>query len=303
MFHPGIARSIRHLGLVLSLAAAPASVLLLPRAASADALADGEKFIQSSYEISNINEYSKYLFVVFPYTACMGWGDKFFEMNPDHDVAGPSYHVMVAGEPLEQYKHCHLGALYAFENTGFTIEKKKLESNLDFYRGPGRELVRIKEFEDLKASEKIKFLASDKRVKKAVFKLSFPLTISSDLPVTKTLDVLRVAELSETAFRVEGEKLVATLNNGSTKSMNYEGGKRPDLIHLVTGSSPQVNSAPSPQASAQSTDPKTASGQASKSSDNAMGSYIAGASAAVLAGLVILAAMAKGDKKKRKPKA
>lgn len=303
MFHPRNSRPFQRFFFHVFLCAAlgGAAPFIFEGRAWADSMAEGYKPVTSTFELSNINEYPNHLFVVFPYTACFGFNDQFFEMNPHLDVPGPSYHVMVAGEPLERYKHCNQSQLYAFEKTGFTIDKRTLESHLDFYRGPGRVLVRIKEFEDLKISEKIKFLGSDKRVKKANIDLQFPLAISQEIPVAKTHDLLRIAELSQDAFRAYGDKLIATMIDGTSKSMNYEGGKRPELENLMKngGPAPQASSS----ASAQSPASKASNAKASLSSDSATSTYVAGASAAVLAGLVILAVMSKGDRKKRRPKA
>jgi hypothetical protein len=194
--------------------------------AQADLIATGMKIVKPTYELTGIAEHPGYLYVVFPYIGCDIDPD-FFKYNPQHDRAEPNYQVLRPGERYEVPKFCD-GKIYAFDAKAFTTEERVAEADYGFYRKKGDKLLAIPEFEKLKSSEKIKFVATDPRVKASGFSTAFPLAVPDRFKFKTTTDVLRVASVDDKHLVIEGVKVVLHFADGPDREVPYTGGRRPE---------------------------------------------------------------------------
>lgn len=195
--------------------------------ASADLLPSGMTRVLATYEVTGMAEHPDYLFVAFPFGACET-DEEFYKLNPEHDKALHNYEVLRPGQRYETQKFCSSSKLYAFKASEFKTEPLALPEAFDFYRPKGYTITIIKGFDELKTTEKAKFVAQDKRVKSSSLTLSFPMFLSDALGIESTHDVLRVVSVTDEGLRAEGVKVIIGKAGGATKEVLYtKEGRRP----------------------------------------------------------------------------
>jgi hypothetical protein len=284
-------------------AALALAVALASAGARADILPSGMKGVKATFELTGIEQHPDHLFVMFPFGACQ-MGESFFKLNPQHDTAVHNYEVLQAGKRYESQKFCSEAKIYAFKASEFKTEQLTLKESPDFYRPVGYTITVIKGFDELKTSEKAKFVAEDKRVKSSGFAPSYPLVVSDKAPFDSTNDVLRIAELSDAALRIEGVKVVLGSQGGPEKVVPYQAGQRPKdlengaVVEPAVAVSPTSTAAPSSAANAATNSATPAPGASEPGSQGSMNLILAGVGALAVAGLgIALLSRSKANKK------
>jgi hypothetical protein len=279
------------------------AVALASAGARADIIPAGMKGIKATFEVTGIDQHPDHLFVMFPFGVCQ-MGESFFKLNPQHDTAVHNYEVLQAGRRYESQKFCDEAKIYAFKASEFKTEQLALKESTDFYRPVGYTITVIKGFDELKTSEKVKFVAEDKRIKSSGFAPYYPLVVSDKAPFDSTHDVLRVAELSDSAFRVEGVKVVLGSKSGPEKVAPYQGGQRPKDLESGVGVEPAVAVNPTATAAPASTLNAAANAAApappasAPASQGSLNFILAGVGALAVAGLgIALLSRSKANKK------
>lgn len=297
-------RKVAVRGMKIGLSAlAVAAVMVAGTEARADILAPGTKGIKATFELTGTEKHPDYMFVLFPFGVCK-IDEEFFKLNPNHDTVEHNYEVLRAGQRYESQKFCMEGKIYAFKASEFKTEPLVLKEKLDFYRPEGYTITVIKGFDELKSSEKAKFVAQDKRVKGSGFSPWYPLVVNELAPFDSTHDVLRIAELSEASFRVEGVKVVLGSKSGQERDVAYENGQRPKELDksgeiIPAALNPTANAATSPAASAAARAPGQSPAAAAAAPDESGFPVVltgVGALAVVGLGLALLSRSKSGKK-------
>jgi hypothetical protein len=206
------------LALALSASSAPP--------ARADGLPAGMKPIEVTYELTGIEAYPDYVFIVFPFLDCE-IGVEHFKNDPSGDKAWTNYQVLRPGGRYPEPKFCSNGRIYALEAAKLTLEERVIEEDHYFYRKKGDTLVIIKEFDRLKTSEKRDLVRSNGPVRRSDFFIDFPMIVSRSTPFEATHDVLRVAEVTGSTLRIEPVKVIASTPGQPDREEPYVAGMRP----------------------------------------------------------------------------
>jgi hypothetical protein len=215
---------------VLAAAALSLAAVLGSADARADALGGDEKRIKVTWEVLGIERYPEYLFVAYPYGGCpMGPIPEYYEWNPRSDRAYTNYEVLRPGRRYEPTKFCGT-RIYAFKASEFPTEERVLTEDIDFYRLKGYTLTILKGFDELKATDKHKFVERSRWVIPSNVNVAFPTVVSDTVVYDTAHDVLRIVEVTPGAVRIEGVHVVAGVEFGPTKELPYRNGERPQEV-------------------------------------------------------------------------